>query len=80
MAPRVLSIAAMNNNTPTKIDLADLAHVTGGKALVEGIRQTFNAGAVALSIMNPTAPPVPRIPNPPTIQRPAPIQPTIGGK
>lgn len=77
LAPSVLNDRTMTNIEPTSIDSADLLHVTGGRQLVEGIRQTFNAGAIALSIMNPTAPPVPRIPSPPTIVRPAPIQPSI---
>ena len=68
-----------NNHLSTLPDHA-LATVTGGKALIEGIRQSFNAGAIALSIMNPTQPPVPRIPNPPTIVRPAPQLPPITGK
>lgn len=66
------------SNELTTIDEATLDTITGagwGQKVVEGARQLWNAGTVALSVLNPTHTPPPRIPNPPRIERPAPVLP-----
>jgi hypothetical protein len=62
------------------IDPAALAEITGGKQIIEGIRNIYNAGVIAIGLANPTATPIPTIPNPPVIERPGPVQPGIISK
>jgi hypothetical protein len=59
------------------LDVDDLTGVVGGRGrgFIEGLRHLYNAGVVALQVLNPSTKPPPRIPNPPRIERPAPVLP-----
>jgi hypothetical protein len=73
VARRVLMWTAM----PQAIDRAALAEITGGRQILEGIRNIYNVGVILLGVTNPTAPPIKMIPAPPPITRTSPTLPSI---
>ena len=56
---------------PIDHDLLD--EVAGGRSVIEGLRNLYNAGVVALSVANPQVKPPPRIPDPPRIEKVVPL-------